>query len=629
MLLSPKIEMLAAFNHKHIFIDPTPDIAASFAERKRLFALPTSQWTDYDKKVISKGGGIYLRSAKTIALSKQARDLFGIMQEEITPDALVRTLLKAKVELLWFGGIGTFVKADDESHADAGDRANDSVRVNGEDLRVQVVGEGANLGMTQRARIAFARKGGRINTDAIDNSAGVDTSDHEVNIKILLDAVMQAGDLTLDKRNKLLSRMTEDVGKHVLRDNYLQTLALSLAEKRSVELLPLHARLITQLERAGLLNRWVEFLPDDEEIQDRLRTGAGLTRPELAVIMAYAKIALYNELLASNLPDNPGLEGDLFRYFPEELHETYAGFIRGHRLRREIIATFATNSLVNRAGSHFLIMMKEKTGKSIPEIVSAYTLTRDVYALRPLWRAIEKLDNVVSSEMQSELLVRVGKMIERTTEWYLTHLSLAEMANTADLAKRHNHAVETLREWIEKNQGDLLDTSTMQRRDAYTEAGVPEKIANEVVLLPVLGLVPEILGIAKQDTQMLEQAAALYFAVEKRFQLFYLRSQAHKMAAESHWQREAVANLIDDLYRLQAMITRRILASSSLPAKARKKPNAAEAIALIDAWVAKESLVTAAYDALLTEMAAAPRLDLAMFSPALRHLNNLIKNGER
>jgi glutamate dehydrogenase len=622
MLLSEKIRLLAAFNHKHIFIDPEPDIATSFAERKRLFQLHISQWSDYDKKLISKGGGVYNRDAKTIKLSKQARDLLGIPTEDVAPDVLVKAILKANVELVWFGGIGTYVKAEDESHADVGDRANDRVRIDGEEIRAQVVGEGANLGVTQRGRIGFARKGGRINTDAIDNSAGVDTSDHEVNIKILLDAAIQAKKLEPEKRNRLLAKMTEDVGKHVLRDNYLQTLALSLTENRAGELLPLHARLITQLERAGLLNRWVEFLPDDEELHDRLRAGAGLTRPELAVLMAYAKIALYNELLASSLPENPGMEGDLFRYFPTELHEPFGDLIRKHRLRREIIATFATNSLVNRAGAHFTIMMREKTGKGVPEIVTSYAVTRDIYGLRHLWRSIEKLDNTIAADIQTSLCLRISRMVERTAERYLQNASLED---TAPLVKKHSAAVQDLRAWLEDNREIVLGgrTSFAARRAEYVAAGVPEKLVEDILFLPILGQAPEIIAIAEKTGQKLEDAAALYFAVERRFQLFELRSRVRKLSGENHWQREAAAILLDDFYYMQGALARRVLASAPT-----KKPRGADGLnEVIDAWLCKEGVATASYDALLTEMAAAPRLDLAMFNLALRHLNALIKNG--
>jgi glutamate dehydrogenase len=622
MLLSEKIKLLGAFNHKHIFIDPEPDVAASFAERKRLFQLHISQWSDYDKTLISKGGGVYARDAKTITLSKQARDLFGITTETITPDALVKTMLKAEVELLWFGGIGTYIKAEDESHAEVGDRANDRVRVDGEEVRAQVVGEGANLGVTQRGRISFARKGGHINTDAIDNSAGVDTSDHEVNIKILLDAAIQADKLEPEKRNRLLAKMTDDVGKHVLRDNYLQTLALSLTENRAGELLPLHARLITQLERAGLLNRWVEFLPDDEELHDRLRAGAGLTRPELAVLMAYAKIALYNELLASTLPENPGMEGDLFRYFPTNLHEPYGDLIRKHRLRREIIATFATNSLVNRAGAHFTIMMREKTGKSVPEIVTSYAVTRDIYGLRPLWRSIEKLDSVVGADIQTSLCLRISRMVERTAERYLQNASLED---TAALVKKHSTAVEAIRAWLEENREIVLGgrTTFATRRAEYVAAGVPEKLVEDILLLPILGQAPEIIAIAEKTGQKLEDAAALYFAVERRFKLFELRSRVRKLTGENHWQREASANMLDDFYYMQAALARRVLASASIK-KTRGADNLND---VIDAWLNKEGLLATSYDALLTEMAAAQRIDPAMLNLALRHLNNLLKNG--
>ncbi len=620
MLLSEKIRLLAAFNHTHIFIDPDPDPAVSFAERRRLFRLPGSKWSDYTRKALSKGGGVYARDAKSIRLFREARALFGLSADDIAPNALIRAILKMKVELLWFGGIGTFVKAADESHADAGDRANDPVRVDAGELQAPVIGEGANLGVTQRARIAFARKGGRVNTDAIDNSAGVDTSDYEVNIKILLDAVMQEGKLSLPDRNKLLANMTGDVARHVLRDNYMQTLALTVAQSRAAELLPLHARLITQLERAGQLNRAVEGLPDDEEIQERLRVGGGLSRPEMAVLMGYAKISLYNELIDSPLPDDAGREGDLFRYFPPVLQKSYAGTIRRHRLRREIIATFNTNSVVNRGGLHFILMMREKTGKGVLEIVRAYAITRDVLNLRVLWRALEKLDNVTSAGIQAELFVRVGRTLERTVEWYLTHATLNEAEH---LAHKHRAAADRLRPWLEKDKA-LMGEQALARRVAFLEAGAPEKLVDEVLLLPVLAHVPDITAIAGAGACSLESAADLYFTIEKRFCLRWLRGRAQSIAAESHWQREAVSRLQGDLYGIQVELTRRVLGAA--PAgKTGKKASACSMPGLVEEWVARKGPAIAAYDALLAEIAAAPRLDFAMFTLALGHLHAMIK----
>ncbi|MEQ9198960.1 MAG: NAD-glutamate dehydrogenase, partial [Rhodospirillales bacterium] len=378
MLNSPVTKLVGAFNHMHIFLDPDPDVKSSYAERQRLFDLPRSSWTDYNSKLISKGGGIFERSAKSIRLSPEIRKLFDITETELAPSDLIRAMLKAKVDLLWFGGIGTYIKSSDESHTDAGDRANDALRVNGEDLRARVIGEGANLGTTQLGRIEAAMAGVRLNTDSIDNSAGVDCSDHEVNIKILLGGVVSDGDMTMKQRNKLLVEMTDEVGELVLRDNYLQSQAISLVEHGGVAGLHPQRQLMRMLERQGRLNRSIEYLPDDEELQDRQNQKIGLTRPEISILMPYAKIWLYDELLASDLPDDPQLEEDLVRYFPTALREKFREQIGGHRLRREIITTVVANSMINRVGGWFAAEIGERTGMGLVDIARAYTITRDV-----------------------------------------------------------------------------------------------------------------------------------------------------------------------------------------------------------------------------------------------------------
>ena len=353
MLLSKHTKLVGAFNHLHIFIDPDPDPAKSHAERRRLFRFPRSNWADYDAKLISKGGGIIDRKAKSVKLTAQMKALFEIETDEVTPNELIRSMLKSQIDLLWFGGIGTYIKSTRESHAEADDRSNDALRVDGKELRCKVLGEGANLAITQLGRIEYARAGGRINTDFIDNSAGVDTSDHEVNIKIVLnDAVMQ-GEITVDQRNELLEAMTDDVARLVLNDNYLQTQAITLAETRASELLDSQWHFMRTLERRGLLDRTIEDLPNDEEMTDRLANSGGLTRPEYAVTFAYSKLVLYGDLLSTDVPDDPYLVGDLARYFPELIREKFAEHIARHRLRREIVATYVTNSLVNRVGATF------------------------------------------------------------------------------------------------------------------------------------------------------------------------------------------------------------------------------------------------------------------------------------
>ncbi len=611
MLLSPRIKLLAAFNHKHIFIDPSPDIKASFEERQRLFDLPRSQWSDYDKKAISKGGGIYGRDVKSIKLSREARDVFNIAQEEIAPDKLIQALLKSRVELLWFGGIGTYIKGAEENNLDAGDRSNDGVRVNAEEIRALVIGEGANLGMTQRARIAYAAKGGRLNTDAIDNSAGVDTSDHEVNIKILLDPIVQAKKLTLKERNQLLVRMTQEVATLVLRDNYAQTLTLSVAQRRAAEMLPVHARLMHNLERKGLLNRRVEFLPDDDEIQERLGHGRGLTRPELAVLMAYAKIDLYDSILASPLPDNPGLAYELQFYFPKPLQEKYGDEIRQHRLQREIIAAFTTNSVINRGGPHITQLLQEKTGKSSAEIAGAFAVFRDVFNLRQLWTEIEALDDKVASDVTNELHVRIGKSIERTTPWYAQR---ADLKDTATLIEKHRVAVQAISRWMESGHGVFPERDKDKRRfQELLNAGVPEKLVRYVLTLPALTHVPEIAEIAEHSGRKLEDVAEFYFALEARFQLFWLRNQARELVSTSHWQREALDNLIEDLYRVQTKLTQMML-SECAKTKSTKKSTEQ-----IEAWVATRGGLSA-YDSLITQISNTKPLDFAMLSLGLRQL---------
>ncbi|MEZ5577919.1 MAG: NAD-glutamate dehydrogenase, partial [Candidatus Competibacteraceae bacterium] len=366
MLLSRHLKVLAAFNHLHVFIDPNPDPEISFRERERLFALPRSSWDDYDKSLLSAGGAVYPRAAKSIALSPEARAALGIRAERLTPNELVRNLLKAPVDLLWNGGIGTYVKARRENDSEVGDRANDAVRINGDELRCKVVGEGGNLGLTQLGRIEFARGGGQVLTDAIDNSGGVNCSDHEVNIKILLNQVVVSGDMTEKQRNQLLADMTDEVGELVLRQNYLQPQAISLTRAQAAESLGDHIRVMRSLEKAGKLNRALEFLPDDEELAERETAREGLTPPELAVLLAYGKIALYEELLASDVPEDAYLQNELLMYFPRPLQARFVEQMRDHPLRREIIATYITNSTLNRMGSTFAFRLWEETGESYP-----------------------------------------------------------------------------------------------------------------------------------------------------------------------------------------------------------------------------------------------------------------------
>ena len=419
MLLSDNIKLIAAFNHMHIFIDPDPDSKKSFKERKRMFNLPRSSWMDYDKDIISKGGGIYERSAKSIVLSKSAQEALSLKKASFSPDELIREILKSPVELLWNGGIGTYVKSSQENDIEVGDRANDRVRVNASDIRCKIIGEGGNLGFTQRGRIEFALKGGKVNTDSIDNSAGVDCSDHEVNIKIALKDAINNKKLTDKQRDKLLEDMTDDVEKLVLRDNFLQTQAISIAEFQGVKSLEQHKRMIKRLEKVGLLDREVEFLPSQEEVARRHSLSIGLTRPELSVLLSYSKIYLYSNLLDSDLPDDKYYYNELVRYFPQILSKSYAKELENHNLRREIIATYVTNSLVNRLGITFFNRLQEDTGLKMCDIARAYTITRDSFKLRDLWNDIQALSPQIKSKVQIEMFREIALLIERTTAWFL------------------------------------------------------------------------------------------------------------------------------------------------------------------------------------------------------------------
>jgi glutamate dehydrogenase len=615
MLLSRHIRLLAAFDHRHIFLDPDPDAETSWEERNRLFALPRSSWADYDRTRMSSGAMIIERSAKTVELSSEVRARFGIEQSHLSPTELMRRLLTAEVDLLWFGGIGTYIKASTETNAEAGDKANDALRVDGGQIRAKVVGEGANLGVTQRGRIEAAQKGRdgkgvRLNTDAIDNSAGVDTSDHEVNIKILLGDVLARGDMTLKQRDTLLSAMTDEVAGLVLADNYRQTGALTIAEAQGATLLEAQARFIRNLERSGRLNRAIEYLPTDEELAQRMAERRGLTRPELAVLLAYAKITLYDDLLASELPDDPATVEDLLRYFPQPLRDGHREAIFRHRLRREIIASAVTNSLVNRVGPTFVRDMVEKTGLGPADVARAYAITRDVFQLRPLWDAIDGLDNVVPAALQTTLMLETVHLMDRAVAWFLAH-----SPHPLDLGRESaafRPGVETLAAGLDHFL-DAEESSRLAARVAdATAQGVPEDLARRVAALPVLAAAPDLVRIAERTGRAVEGVASVYFGLGRRFGLEWLRDRADGAKVDNHWQRQAVAAIIDDLFAHQSALTIRVLESEG------------DESAAVDAWIASRSLVVERVEQLLAELRAQPAVDLAMLAVANRQLRGLI-----
>ncbi|MCX7892319.1 MAG: NAD-glutamate dehydrogenase [Burkholderiales bacterium] len=618
MLLSRHIRLVAAFDHRHVFIDPDPDAAASFAERERLFRLPRSSWADYDPALISRGGGVWPRSAKSIPLSPEAQRALGVAAASLTPAELVSAILRAPVDLLYNGGIGTYVKASAESHAEVGDRANDAVRVNGRELRCRAVAEGGNLGFTQRGRIEYAREGrggegGRIYTDAIDNSAGVDTSDHEVNIKILLGLAVADGELTVRQRDALLAQMADEVARLVLRDNYFQTQSLSIAGRLERELLESQARFIRFLERAGRLKRALEFLPDEEEIAARAARGIGLSAPENAVLLAYSKMWLYDELLASPLPDEPWVAAALARYFPEALRGRFAGYMPRHPLRREIVATHVVNSMVNRVGATFVHRLADSTGAAPADVVRAYLLAREVFGAVSAWAQIEALDNRVADEVQARMVIRLGRLLVRATTWFLRWRGLAgDMAATiARLAP----AAEALA----RSLPGLLDADAREEvarvAEGLTAAGVPAALAERVALAEPVFAALDIAEVAAETGRSREAVARVHFALAERFGFAWLRGRIGQLPGTGHWQALAKSALRDEL----AALARSLTAAVGAAARDDDAPEA-----LIARWAARNEAALARADRLLAELRAAPAADLAMLSVAIAELRGLL-----
>ncbi len=560
MLLSKQIKLVAAFDHRHVFLDPNPDPEASWNERKRLFDLPRSSWADYEISLISKGGGVYPRGVKEIALSAEIKKLTGLKKDRVAPAELIRALLAAEVDLLWFGGIGTYVKASTQSQADAGDRANDALRVNGRDLKAKVIGEGANLGLTQLGRVEYARVGGRINTDAVDNSAGVDTSDHEVNIKILMNGPLRRGELKEAERDKLLVAMTDDVARLVLADNYDQTLALSVAQRGGPGDLDAAGRVMRELEKSGRLDRAVEFLPDDETLRTLARDRQGLTRPDLAVLLAYAKLDLFDTILASELPDDPYFASELESYFPPLAAKRFTGEIAGHRLRREIVATKLANKTINLAGPLFVQRMRELASASGAEVARAFELAVRAFGLEELRLRVCALDLKVSADIQNAMVADISELLRRLGLWFLVHLPAG--AGIAETARAYGAGVAALHGRF----ADLIssfEAQTIEARIADLQAaGVPLDVAEDVAVLPLMGAACEIILLSQMQGVPVDAAAGAYFAVGASVGLDRLRALAERVAASDHWDRLAVRRIVDDLFASQRMLAAEALGNA-------------------------------------------------------------------
>lgn len=569
MLCSDKLKLVAAFDHRDIFIDPEPDPATSFSERQRLFNTPRSSWQDYDPAKISKGGGVYSRNQKMITISQEAADVIGITETKLTPNALISAILKAPVDLLWFGGIGTYIRGSQESDAKVGDRANDAIRITGKEVRAKVIGEGANLGMTQFGRIEYGLKGGRGNTDAIDNSGGVNCSDVEVNIKIALASAMQKGTLEREERNILLREMTSEVARLVLRNNYLQPLALSLEELRGIGELSHYARFMAHLENHKLLDRRIENLPSDAELKARRIANQPLTRPELAILMAHAKLFLTEALLKSDLVDDPYFEGLLLGYFPIQMADKYAEEIKNHRLRREIIATMLANDVVNRGGITFVNRLKDISGKSEAGIIRAYIAVRDGFAINPIYDQIDMLDNKVSGGVQNGFYARIGKMLDETTAWVLRNDLTG--ATLSELTKAVTTARETLEPQLERLLLPALLDNQKQERETLEKLGAPVDLAEKLAQLQNAIIIPDIALIAHNANADIVKTAKTHLTLKEALCVPQVDAAIGKIRVSDYYDGLAMAranDMVENAARAISITALEKYASSDNPGQA-------------------------------------------------------------
>ncbi|MFE6228614.1 NAD-glutamate dehydrogenase [Streptomyces sp. NPDC057854] len=622
MLLSEHIRLVAAFDHRHIFLDPNPDAATSYAERRRLFELPRSSWADYNPDLLSAGGGIHPRTAKSIPVNAQVRAALGIDDgvTKLTPAELMKAILQAPVDLLWNGGIGTYVKSSAESNADVGDKANDAIRVDGQDVRAKVVGEGGNLGATQLGRIEFARSGGpdrtggKINTDAIDNSAGVDTSDHEVNIKILLNGLVADGDMTVKQRNKILAEMTDEVGRLVLRNNYAQNTALANAVAQSPSLLHAHQRFMRRLGRDGALDRQLEFLPNDRQIRELLNNEKGLTQPELAVLLAYTKITVADELIGTGLPDDPYLAGLLHAYFPTLLRERFPEAVDGHALRREIITTILVNDTVNTGGSTFLHRLREETGASLEEIVRAQTAARTIFRLAEVWDAVEALDNKVPAEIQTRMRLHSRRLVERGTRWLLNNRPQPlEIGETIDFfADRVEQVWERLPELLRGADADWYRSIL----DELTGFGVPEELAVRVAGFSSAFPTLDIVAIADRTEKDPLAVAEVYYDLADRLKITSLMDRIIELPRADRWQSMARASIREDLFAAHAALTQDVLVAGNGTSTPEER---------FKAWEEKNAAILGRARTTLDEIQGSDTFDLANLSVAMRTMRTLLR----
>ncbi|RUR55337.1 NAD-glutamate dehydrogenase [Vreelandella populi] len=614
MLLSDKIQLVGAFNHLHIFVDPNPDAEAAFAERKRLFDLPRSSWEDYSQELISQGGGIFSRSAKSISITPEMQQVFGIQEERLSPNELIRTMLQSHVDLIWNGGIGTYVKSSEETDADVGDKANDALRINGADLNCRVVGEGGNLGLTQRGRMEAAAKGVRVYTDFIDNAGGVNCSDHEVNIKILIDDVVKRGDMTDKQRNDLLAEMTDEVADLVILDNYRQAQALDLSEILSHQGIGPYRRFISELESAGQIDRELEFLPSDEVLKERASNQQGMRLPELSVLISYAKSTLKGDLINSDVPDDTYVHRHLERLFPSVLTERYQTEMYEHRLKREIVATQVANDLVDHMGIVFVRRLMDSTGAGRAAIACNYVIARDSFNLPSLWAQIEALDNQVASEVQHTMMLDLMRLIRRATRWFLRqHFNLSTQDTIEYFAPRLAQLQEEMGELL---SGEELEAWT-QRRDELQQAGVPEALASTVAAAPSLYAGLGIIQAARVTNEKPKHVAEVFYEIGSRLELPWMIQQVTQLEVRDAWQVQARETFRDDIDRQQLALTTSVL---KLEAGSRDTPER------VDQWLEQHNHLHRRWCHLINEVRGGSEGGFALFAVAVRELVDLAES---
>ncbi len=615
MLLSRHIELVAAFNHMHIFIDPEPDPDKSYAERKRLFELPRSTWADYDPSLISEGGGVFSRSVKSVTLTPQIKRRLGIKADRVPPNMLISYLLKSSVDLLWIGGIGTYVKASSETDSDVGDKANDGLRVNASELNCKVIGEGGNLGVTQRARIEFALAGGRCNTDFIDNAGGVDCSDHEVNIKILLNAIVADGDMTQKQRNQLLFDMTDEVAELVLKNNYRQTQAISIASLEAASRIEEYRRLIDSLESTGKLNRELEFIPDDETIIERKSKSTGLTRPELSVLISYVKGDMKEQLNASKLPDYESLAEEIDRVFPGQLVKNFATPLLSHRLRREIIATQIANDMVNHMGITFVDRLRLSTGASIPAVALAYLIARDVFQLETYWGKIEALDYQVASDTQLEMMSELMRLTRRASRWLLRNRrsELNVVSNMESFATGIKEISENLSSYLIGEQ----KVQWRESYDRYLAEGIPDDLARVVAGANYLYSALGIIEAHELTKTKIDEVAHTYYSLGEALDLGWFSVQLNRLKPSTHWQALARETFREDLDWQQRALTVGVLKMKNAP------DNTAERLQV---WMECHQELIGRWHQMCTEIKATKNPEFAVYSVALRELLDLAQS---